>query len=474
MDLEKLIVQVRANMTAKLDERAAVTKKIDAVREACMADEGRAPTEAESDQVRAAAAQRDALDVELGQFEARIAELEAEQASNEHARQLAEKNPGAARAKVNEPRTYSAEAAKAGRSFFMDAFRAQNGYDPEVRGRLDRHMAEVRANGEMSERAMSTGGVAGLVIPQYLIDQAALVARAGRPTANIVTRLPLPSEGMSLIIPRGTTGVSAASQATENSAVSMTDEVWTNLTVPVVTIAGQVQPSRQLLERGGANIDQLLYADLTAAYMTELGRQVVSGSGASNQMLGILNTAGVNQATAFTAAATVATFYSKVAGQVNAVEMTRFMAPTAVIMHPQRWNWLLSQLDASSRPLVVPNTNGPFNAVGVYDSHVDVPSSVPVGFGWGLPIYTDANVPVNVGTGPEDVVIVTRKEDLLLWEDGDGMPRQLRFEQTYGNQLTTTLVAYGYAAFTAGRFPASVGKVGGNSGAGFGLVAPTF
>ena len=70
---------------------------------------------------------------------------------------------------------------------------------------------------------------------------------------------------------------------------------------------------------------------------------------------------------------------------------------------------------------------------------------------------------------------MARREDLLLWEDGDGMPRELRFEQTLGNQLTTKLVVYGYAAFTAGRYPTAVGVVGGNAGtAGFGLVAPTF
>jgi hypothetical protein len=44
-----------------------------------------------------------------------------------------------------------------------------------------------------------------------------------------------------------------------------------------------------------------------------------------------------------------------------------------------------------------------------------------------------------------------------------------------GNQLTVKLVAYGYIAFTAGRYPTAVGVVGGNAGtAGFGLAAPQF
>jgi hypothetical protein len=55
------------------------------------------------------------------------------------------------------------------------------------------------------------------------------------------------------------------------------------------------------------------------------------------------------------------------------------------------------------------------------------------------------------------------------------MPAQLRFEQTLGQNLTTKLVAYGYAAFTAGRYPQAVSRVGGaDTAAGNGLVAPTF
>ena len=376
---------------------------------------------------------------------------------------------------VREPRTYSKEKSLRGESsFFVDAYRAQYASDFKASERLTRHMVEVEREGELTQRAQTTGAAAGLVIPQYLVDQAALVARAGRPIANSIGSIPLPDQGMSLIIPQGVIGAAVASQATENVAVQNTDETWQNVTVPVVTIAGQQDISRQFLERGAVGIDQIVYTDLAGAYAAELDRQVVNGSGASNQMLGILQTASTNQSTAFVAAATVATFYTKTAGQVNAVQTTRFMAPTIIWVHPQRWNWLISQLDSSNRPLAVPNQGGPNNAVGVYDSQIDVAAAVAAGWMLGLPVVTDANIPVNIGSGPEDVAIVARKEDLLLWEDGDGMPRELRFDQTLGNQLTTKLVAYGYAAFTAARYPKAVGKVGGNSAAGFGLVAPSF
>jgi hypothetical protein len=126
---------------------------------------------------------------------------------------------------------------------------------------------------------------------------------------------------------------------------------------------------------------------------------------------------------------------------------------------------------------VVPNGNGPMNALGVFEVPIDTVSAVPVGQFQGLPVITDASFPTSVGTGPEDQTIVLRREDSILWEDtaNAGLPKQLRFEQTLGGQLTVKLVAYNYAAFTAGRYPTSVGVVGGNAGsAGFGTVAPTF
>jgi hypothetical protein len=55
---------------------------------------------------------------------------------------------------------------------------------------------------------------------------------------------------MTVIISRIMTGTSAASQASENAAVSETNADDTLLSPPVVTIAGQQTVSRQAVERG--------------------------------------------------------------------------------------------------------------------------------------------------------------------------------------------------------------------------------
>lgn len=473
MDISRLIANAETQLAAAEARHLALVTEQRSLMESATGD---SLDEASQTRFDAISEEKRTLTSEIDSGKEKVANLKREQEDDKRLeRQANESKPGAERlAPVvvgREERTYHPGNAW-GQGFFRDMYNADQG-DLSADDRIKRHMREAKVEGQISTRAGTTGGFQGLVPPQYLIDQAALIARAGRPAANIVRHLPLPEEGMSLIVPRNTTGVTEAIQATENSSVSNTDQVWTNLTVPVVTIAGQQDLSRQTLERA-QGIDQLVYDDLAAAYAVALDTQVLSGTGSSGQALGILQTAGIGQSTAFVAAVTPATFYSKLAGQLNAVETTRFMAPDVIIMHPRRWNWLISQLDSSSRPLIVPNPNGPFNALGVSDIPVDTPATRPVGSIMGLPVITDASIPTAVGTGPEDQVIVARWEDLLLWENGDGAPFQLRFEQTLGNQLTVKLVAYNYAAFTAGRYPTAVGVVGGNSASTFGLVAPSF
>lgn len=480
MDLKKLIAAreaARAGLVARNEGLAAEAKSIRATVEAEQrTDLNDAERARHSDLLAERATLREQIaqaDAELEQLRAELADEERlERAANEQ-KPAAERAASAARTQERESTYSKRKALQEGVSFFRDMLRMQSGVaDPSVQERITAHQKEARETGRLTERALGTGNLGGLVPPVYLTEEAAQIARAGRPLANIVRREQLPDTGMNVVVPRQTTGTSASVQATQNSAVSSTDAVITDLTIPVITIAGQQDISRQSLERG-VGVDSLIYADLIGAYNVALDAQCISGTGASGQALGILNTAGVHQATAFTAAATAATFYSKLAGAITAIMSGRYLAASGIVIHPRRWGWLSSLVDSSNRPLVTPVTAGPNNALGTYDGPQDI-GTMPVGYILGIPIYVDANIPTAVGTGPEDQVIVARLEDLILWEDGDGTPQQLRFEETTGGSLTVKLVAYGYAAFTAGRYPASVGIVGGNSGAGFGLVAPTF
>jgi len=425
---------------------------------------------------------------ELESIDADIAELKRELEDDEKLErmQLKSERSGADlpagsddRVRVGqEPRTYTRETGAKGLSFFRDAFGYSQG-DLDARERLERHAREVKVEGEMSARAVASGTFGGLIVPQYLIEMAALKLRAGRGVANIVSRHQLPAQGMNLVIPRGTTGSSTDVQASENSGVSATDEVWQDLTVPVRTIAGQADVSRQALERGDG-VDELMYLDLTRSYAASLGSQLIGGTGAAGQVLGILNTGGIGAATAFGAAVTVTSLNSKIAGAEAAIWSGGIgLAPDVLVVHPRRWGWLIGQVDTTGRPIVVANTNGPQNAFGVGGFGGDALADAPVQFvgihSSGVPVMVDLNIGTANGANNEDVILALDSDELHLWEDGDGMPKQLRFEQTAGGSLTTKLVVYNYVAFTAGRYPQAVSKVGGlDTVAGQGLIAPVF
>lgn len=481
MNLAQSIAQMREEKTAKLTARNEIADQLNVLRSADTLDEAKIE---ESRSVKAA------IDKELDELEVNLSRAEAEQARDDAAARAAAALPGKAGEKPaydqvgrtgQEPRTYTARNDQTGTArFFSDAFNAQRG-NIQARERIERHGKEVLVEREMSERALATGGIAGLTIPQYLIDLAAPVLRAGRPLANVCNRHELPDSGMSLVVPRGTTGASAAAQATENSAVSSTDEVWSNLTIPVCTVAGQQQISRQALERG-ESMDAIVFQDLARAHGAQVDNYVINGSGASGQPLGILNTAGIGAATAFGAAAGAANSSLKVAGAIyNVTSAGAGIYPKALVMHPRRWAWFTGLVDSNGRPVVEVANTGLFNALAQILSPGQISADAASGSQYvgthnsGLPVLTDLNIPTNVGTLSEDVILALDLQEQHLWEDGDGMPRQLTFEQTAGNNLTTTLVVYSYMAFTAGRYPGAAAKVGGaDATAGNGLIAPTF
>lgn len=490
--------ELRAAMQRALDgllaQRADLTSQLGDLRSRLDAGDNTVTAET----VDAIVGQRRDLDQRIDADRGRLAEVDAEITRDAEMDTLAQqRTPGADRpaydrvARVGEePRTYSRHKDFTGESsWFQDMYRRQHLADPAATERLQRHGREVQVDAERSggveSRAVATAGFAGLVTPQWLLDLAAEPLRSGRPIANAVQQLALPADGMTINIPRGTTGASAASQATENTAVSNADEVWSDLSIPVRTIAGQQDISRQSLERGMNGLDELVFLDLAGAYHAELDRQVATGSGASGEMLGIRLTAGINTATAFGGAPTAANFITKTAGQITAVAASGTkVIPNAWFVHPRRWGWLTSLSDSQGRPLVVPGVGGPVNAPalvsepGGYSGDGDQTSTntlVSVGSLHGLPLFTDSNIPTNLGTPLEDVALVVDRRHMLLWEDGGGQPRQLRFEETKGDQLTVKLVIYGYAAFTAGRYPTAVGRVGGaDTTAAQGLVAPAF
>jgi len=356
---------------------------------------------------------------------------------------------------LSEPDMYVRE----GRSFFFDMYQSQVKGDHEASERLAKHQAH-----EIEKRATTASSYGGLIPPAYLLDLYAKAARNGRVYCDQCNGATLPDTGMSIVVPRITTA-SAAGMQTENTAATTQDPAETDLTVNVRTIAGYLPVSRQAIERAAYD-DQILFEDLTARYWATLDSGAISGPGTGVTILGVLATSGISTSTATTAS--VAGIFPKIADviqQINVAMGGIGYVADKIVMHPRRWGMFNAATDTTGRPIFGISGQVYQNAAGVGDAA----GYGSVGSLLGLPVYTDANIPTNLGAGTnEDRIIVMASPVVHLWERS-GDPVTLSFEQQAGTSLQVQLVCFGYVAFTAGRYPAASGVV-----SGAGLVTPTF
>ena len=110
----------------------------------------------------------------------------------------------------------------------------------------------------------------------------------------------------------------------------------------------------------------------------------------------------------------------------------------------------------------------------------ETPDLVPMGLGtslgygqivgslMGLPVLTDASIPITNGAGTnEDVIVVCRASDLILWEDP---LMRFTFEQAPSTAPGQVRLAVGrFCLFHAGRYPLGISIISGT-----GLVTPSF
>jgi len=440
-----------------IERRDAVKAELDAVLEAVAAEERTDLTAEETEKVDALVEESRSLDSKIEKFNAQaVADAKA---SEVRASVAAVVTPKGGAVVTREARTYSPEADA---SFVKDALAASTRNDFAANERLARHMREE----SIERRDVGTAQFDGLTIPQYLVDLAAPLARAGRPTADFATsKHTLPAAGMTLNISRMTTGTSTAVQVTQNDAVSETDADDTLLTINVRTIAGQQDISKQAIERG-TGIDSFIVADLIRSWHTTLNSQILNGAGTAGTIKGIRNSGG--NAITFTATTpTVALLYPKLADAIAQCQANTFTSPTHFIMHPRRLAFLMAGVDGSNRPLVVPQANGAMNAVGVGTGNSQYGNS---GYQMlGLPIITDASVGTTYGAATnQDEIYCVAAPEMHLWEQ-PGSPFALSFDATGAGNLTVKSVVYGYAAFSAERYALAASIISGT-----GLVAPTF
>ena len=410
----------------------------------------------------------EALNLEIKKLDERIEQMSDIEIRNQKAADLAAKVDANIEPKkearaggfivTSEQLTYSERSSN---DFLTDALKAQFKTDGEASARIARHQQEMA----IEKRAVGTSNFAGLVVPQYLVDLYAPLARAGRPFADAARKHQLPTQGMSVVISKINTGTTTAYQTSQNTAAVSQDIADNTLTVNVNTIAGQQSVSKQALLRG-YNIEGIVLGDLIRDYHTKLDNSLLNGSGSNGQPLGLLNmTTGV-LVTYTATTGTVAGLYPKVADAIQQIQSNIYVNPNAVIMHPRRLGFLLAGVDSSNRPLIVPQAYNPMNAMGTGNG---TPSYGNSGYSiLGLPIIVDANIATNVGAGTnQDTIFVVDLNETHLWEEA-AAPTYVTFEEPSG-KVAINIVLFGMSAFTAERYPKAVAQINGT-----GLATPSF
>lgn len=471
MKLEELIRRTRASINDRIAKRNAITEEIEVLRSAETIDQ---------DKVAERLAARQALDAERAELTKQLEAYQTELREDEAvARLQATTTPTAAAdtsragetstARVGaEPRTYTRETDPKGLTFLGDVVGDFLG-NRDARERLSRHMAEERAERAGAvQRAVTTTGAPGLVIPQYLVDLYAPKGRPGRRFADACRHHDLPETGMTAYIPRQIAVTGVGLQAAELDTVTESDYDDEMISVPIRTAAGSQTISRQSAERS-LGTEDIVLEDLLKSYDTNLDYQLVNAS-----TWGLLAVA--NVITYTDADPTAAELYRKILGaKANAEDVLQDLDEDDlfVLMRGRRWAWLNGET-TDQHPFVqkagVPaeqfaTSNGAGYAAAIRGFLPD-----------GGAVVTDNNLPKTLGTGTnEDAVAVVAQHEAHLWEDPNA-PFYIRAEQTQAKKLGIDLVVYGYFAACFDRVVDEQGtpKAVHQKITGTGLVAPTF
>ena len=383
------------------------------------------------------------------------ARLDVESTREQHERQVAIRNArtsippvqdGTRIAVGHEEPVYRPDVA--GLSFFRDVINDRQ--DPEAQDRLRRHQrATLDRLAETRDVTTADPGAIGFVPPIYLGEQWAELPRASRPFVDVLPKMPLPDAGMTLSVPRVTTGTTVAVQTAENAAVSETDIDTESLSVPVRTIAGQndVSPPGARADVPGPGLHHL--PGPAADYDEQLDTQCLAGTGASGQHLGIRAVSSINTVAYTDATPTGPELLPKLYDAIQKIASTRFRNADTIVMHPRRAAWLSKELSATF-PLFQQGRLTP--AIGQQQG------GFVQSFG-GLRVVLDANITTEFGASP-----LMRTDHLVhrpdLDPDGGAVAGRV-FDDVLSGTLQVRLQVVGFSAFISARQPKAITKLSG-------------
>ena len=333
---------------------------------------------------------------------------------------------------VYNPARNALHPADGGAGFLYDVVYSRGNEGGECEQRLLKHMRQMRDRGVVPYfpgevaphgRAVDTGDLNGLLPPAYIYDPSAIKIREGRPTADVMNRLPLPQSGTEITLPQIGTGTAAAVVA-ENDSGAGTDPTIADRKTTMRTIRGHFNVSFLSMNQG-VMVPDLFLRDLLDNVDSQVNDQVIGHpTSAAGQINGILSSASGRESLAATnrkldddkASATVLDAYQSILKNVlTVIATTRFRRATHLIMHPRRLNAIIAAINATDgRPLWQNASLTATNALAVGDQ--GGPINMTQVLLAGVPVIADPHVPTDVETENADPVIGIYAPEMLLME----------------------------------------------------------
>lgn len=312
--------------------------------------------------------------------------------------------------------------------------------NPDAAARIYQHNQANAGRVALHDRASTTTDLAGLVVPAYLTDEFAPVARELRPYLDSIRKRPLTA--YTSVIGVQTVSTSAAVPSAQGVDYVVANPNAPSLTLTAQTIAGVAELTVEAVEF--AVYDQgTLYQDITESYWRQSDLMAFHGSDSNGQVEGLFNSDGLNSTTATSATSGAAELYKKVVAASQQVHSNIFMRPTHVCMTSTRWYRILQDLDPNLRPLFGIRDSAGQNVVGDWVA----------GTFANLLVVIDDNIVAPGGTDTK--AIVYRAQEHIALEQNGGLPSIIRVDQAKAAQGIVQFVGRGFMQYTCERRPKS-------------------
>jgi HK97 family phage major capsid protein len=396
----------RKAVTQRIESLEATAQSLTAEREAALAD-----------------AERKAMAARIGTLESTIENL---------------RQPGAeflGGASGSDEKSFYEE----GKSFYQDALSAMKG-DPAARDRWE----QALGGKAMTE---GTGSAGGYLVPDEVSSELLALRQQDAVLRGLFSRVDVQSDTLRIA---SVTGGLSAGWVAELAAKPSSDMTFAEISAGVFTAAGLAIVSNQLLADATRSIDTLINSDLAKRLRNLEEVAFINGTG-SGQPTGILGTSGVQTETL--TSTDIEDLLDAVVNSITKIHTNFLGAPNAIVMHPRTWARIVKARNATSGQYIYTAPGSAINGRSAQDAVPGYGSAqTPRGDLFGLPVYTTANVPTNLGTGTDESRIIVGKFDEALILDRQGITLD-RSEHVYFTSNQTVFRAEERVGFTAGRYP---------------------